>query len=170
MAKPLSREHRRFVIVDGIIGPAIVNFCLNAAAAWLVFRKLESVPLWGSPGIAIDTLVTAFVLPVLTALIAAWLVRVRVVRGKLAPIPTASLDSSRWSRRSSFMRGTLLGVAAVVFVATPAVILFALVGVERLPRASFVWFKASFAAGVGVLVTPPLGWWALVDASSRAER
>jgi hypothetical protein len=169
MAQTFSREHRRFLIVDEIIGPAIVNFCLNAGIAWFFFRKLVVVPLWGAPGIAIDTLSTAFVLPVLTALIAAWLVRARVVRGKLLPIPTALRRSSSWSRRSSLVRGALLGAAAVVLVATPLVIFFALVGVERMPRTEFVWFKASFAAGVGVLVTPPLGWWALLDASVGAR-
>jgi hypothetical protein len=168
-ATTFSREHRRFLIVDEIVGPAIVNFLLNAGIAWFLFRKMASVPLWGSPGIAADTVGTALILPILTALIAAWLVRARVVRGKLSPIPPGMLRPSMWLRRSSFVRGALLGGAAVVLVAVPVVALFALVGPERLPRWSFVWFKASFAAGVGVLVTPLLGWWALADASRGAK-
>ncbi len=169
LAERFSREHRRFLIVDELIGPAIVNFLLNAAIAWYLFRKLPSLPLWGSPGIALDTLGTAFVLPILTTLIAAWLVRWRVVRRKLSPIPAELLRPSSWSRRSFLVRGTLLGVAAVVLVAAPLVLLLALVGMERLSFARFVWFKASFAAGIGLLVTPPLGWWALMDASRDAE-
>jgi hypothetical protein len=168
-AERFSSEHRRFLIVDELIGPAIVNFLLNGAIAWYLFRKLPSVPLRGSPGIALDTLVTAFVLPVLTALIAAWLVRWRVVRRKLSPIPTELLRPSSWSRRSFLVRGTLLGVAALVLVAAPLVLLLAFVGIEQLSLARFVWFKASFAAGVGILVTPLLGWWALMDASRDAS-
>jgi hypothetical protein len=163
-----SSEHRRFLIVDELIGPAIVNFLLNGAIAWYLFRKLPSMPLRGSPGIALDTLVTAFMLPVLTALIAAWLVRWRVVRRKLSPIPAELLRPSSWSRRSFLVRGTLLGVAALVLVAVPLVLILALVGIEQLSLVRFIWFKASFAAGVGILVTPLLGWWALMDASRPA--
>lgn len=164
----LSREHRRFLVVDQLIGAAVVNFFLNAVLAWLVFRRSPSVALYASPGIAIDTVVTAFVLPLVTALVAAFVVRLRVVRGELPSLPTFTAHESVWSRRSTLQRGALLGVAAAVLVGLPAIGVLALVGVDRLPRASFIWFKASFAAGVGMLVTPPLGWWALIDASRAA--
>ena len=164
-----SREHRRFLVVDEIVGPAIVNFWLNAGIAWYLFRRLPTVALWGSPGIAADTLGTAFVLPVLTAIIAAWLIPLRVRRRSLLPIPAANLRATAWTRRSWIMRGVLLGLVAVVVVGLPVVGAFALLGVPSLPRPTFVWFKASFAAGVGILVTPPLGWWALMDASRAAR-
>jgi hypothetical protein len=57
-----------------------------------------------------------------------------------------------------------------VLVATPVVILLPRLGVAELSRSTFIWFKASFAAGVGILVTPALGWWALMDASRRARK
>ena len=169
MAQTFSEEHRRFLIVDEIIGPAIVNFWLNAGIAWYLFRKLASVPLWGAQSIAADTIGTAFILPVLTAIIAAWLVPARVVRGKLTPIPPELMRASMWSRRSWLMRGVLLGLGAIVLVGVPAVLAFVLAGAHALPRGGFIWFKASFAAFVGVLVTPLLGWWALMDASRRVR-
>src|SRR5262245_13066404 len=135
----LSREHRRFLVVDQLIGAAVVNFLINAALAWLVFRRVPSVALFASPGIAADTLVTALVLPVLTAFVAAFVVRLRVVRRELPPLALATLRESAWSRRSTLFRGMLLGVAAVVLTALPTVAVFALVGVDRLPRASFIW-------------------------------
>ena len=49
----LSREHRRFLVVDQLIGAAVVNFLLNAALAWLVFRRAPSVALYASPGSAV---------------------------------------------------------------------------------------------------------------------
>jgi hypothetical protein len=169
MPTTLSGEHRRFLIVDELVGPAIVNFWLNAGIAWFFFHKVSSVPLWGAQSIAIDTLVTAFLLPIFTALVAAVLVRRQVVRGKLPRIAPGAIRSTAWSRRSSFVRGALLGVAAMLVVATPVVLGFAVVGPARLSTTSFIWFKASFAAGVGVLVTPLLGWWALADASRGAK-
>ncbi len=164
----LSREHRRFLVVDQLIGAAVVNFVINAGLAWLLFRRSPSVAMYASPGIAIDTTVTALVLPLVTALVAAFVVRLRVGRGELPPLPLSATHDSAWSRRSTLRRGALLGVAAVVFAALPTVGAFALAGVGRLPLARFLWFKASFAAAVGMLVTPPLGWWALLDASRPA--
>ncbi len=167
-ASMLSREHRRFLIVDQLVGAAIVNFLINAGLAWSLFRHASTVALYAPPEIAVDTVVTALVLPLVTALVAGYVVRLRVARGELPPLAASTLRASAWSRRSTLSRGTLLGIAAVVLVALPTVAVFALVGPDRLARGSFIWFKASFAAGLGMLVTPPLGWWALIDASRAA--
>ena len=157
-------EHRRFLVVDEVIGSSIVNFAINAALAWLTYRSLPSVPLYGRTSMAADTVVTALVLPLLTALIATPLVRLGVARGKL-PRPDAPLAplAPRWRPRSSVARGLLLGVASVLLVAAPCVLVFALVGPASLPAARFIWVKASFAAALGALVTPLVGWWALHD-------
>ena len=96
----MSHQHRRFLVVEEVLGSTIVNFLLNAGIAWYLFRKAESVPLWGASSIGVDTLVTAFVLPVLTALIATFIVRRQVMRGKLLPIPADEIGSSRWLRRA----------------------------------------------------------------------
>ena len=160
----LSRQQRTFLIVEEVVGSSIVNFSINGAIAWYLFRSARTVPLWGWSSIAADTLGTAFILPVLTALFAGFLVRRQVKRGKLAPISDADRRPA-WARRSSFVRGALLGLAAMVLAAAPVVLVFALVGPASLSPWGFIWFKASFAAGLGALVTPLLGWWALLDAS-----
>jgi hypothetical protein len=54
-----------------------------------------------------------------------------------------------------------------LLVAMPVVIAFAFVGPAKLSISSFIWFKATFAAGLGAIVTPFIGWWALSDASRR---
>jgi hypothetical protein len=92
-------------------------------------------------------------------------VRLRVVRGELPPLARLPAQESAWSRRSTLARGALLGVAAVLLVALPTIGVLALFGVGQLPRGSLICVKASVAAGVGKLVTPPLGGWALLDAS-----
>ena len=65
----LSSEHRRFLIVDQVIGAGIINFILNAGIAWAIARALTRVPLWGNPSIANDTVATAFLLPFIPALL-----------------------------------------------------------------------------------------------------
>jgi hypothetical protein len=165
MTATMSRQHLRFLVVEEVIGSTIVNFLLNAGIAWYLFRRAPSVPMWGASSIAVDTLVTAFVLPVLTALIATFIVRQQVRRGKLLPIPADDIGSSRWLARPGWQRGVGLGVASVVLVAAPLVVALTLIGPAQLSSAHFIWFKGSFAAGLGALVTPLLGWWALADAS-----
>ena len=168
-ATTMSRQHRRFLVVEEVVGSTIINFLLNAGIAWYLFRRVPSVPLWGVSSIGVDTLVTAFVLPVLTALIATFIVRQQVRRGRLLPIPADAIGSSRWLDRPGWQRGVGLGVASVVLVATPLVIGLTLLGPSQLSSGHFIWFKGSFAAGLGALVTPLLGWWALADASRVAH-
>jgi hypothetical protein len=169
MPATMSRQHRRFLVVEEVVGSTIINFLLNAGIAWYLFRRAPSVPLWGPSSIGVDTLVTAFVLPVLTALIATFIVSQQVRRGRLLPIPADAIGSSRWLDRPGWQRGVGLGIASVVLVATPLVVALTLVGPTQLSSGHFILFKGSFAAGLGALVTPLLGWWALADASRAAH-
>jgi hypothetical protein len=164
----LSRAHRRFLVLDQGVAPTIFNFVLNGTIAWLTFRSVRAVPLWGQSSIAADTLVTAFVLPVLTSFIVGALVERQVGRGHVPRLAASQVSSSPWVRWSRWQRGAALGIAAVVLAASPVVLFFTLAGPTELERWSFIWFKAAFAAGLGALVTPVIGWWALADAS-RAD-
>jgi hypothetical protein len=159
----LSREHRRFLIVDEIVGSILINFPLNAGIAWALFRSKASVPLWGTSSIAADTIVTAFVLTVATALLATRHARAQVIAGKLAPVPISEIRSSAWLQRSAFMRGTILGLAAIVLAAMPVIGALAIAGPHELSFGGFIWFKATFAAVLGAFVTPLVGWWAICD-------
>jgi hypothetical protein len=69
---------RRFIIEQGI-GSSIVDFVMNGAISWALFRSLRPVPLWGQHSIASGTLGTTFLLPLLTYLIVAPLTRRRDV-------------------------------------------------------------------------------------------
>jgi hypothetical protein len=162
----LSRAHRRFLVVDQGVGSTVVNFALNAAIAWLMFRSMPLVPLWGQSSIAADTLATAFVLPVLTSLIVGRVVAWQVGRGQIPRLGAAQVAASAWARRSRLQRGAAVGAASVVLAAVPVVAYLTIAGPSEMERASFIWFKAAFAAGLGALVTPLIGWWALAEASS----
>ena len=164
----MRREHRQFLLVGELIGSTIVNFLLNAGIAWFLFRSMATVPLFGKASIANDTIGTAFILPLLTAIIATPLVAIQVAQKKLPLIAADELHLSPWARRSLFVRGGALGLAAVAFIAVPLVIVWARVGPPHLSFARFVWFKATFAAAVGAIVTPLIGWCAL-QAASRTD-
>jgi hypothetical protein len=166
----LSRRHLRFLLIDEVLVSTIGNFAINGAIAWCAFRKATSVPLWGSTSLAADTVATAFILPVVTALLASVVVRAQVIRAMLPPLPPVHLARFAWSGRSPLQRGALVGAASIFVAAAPVVAGFALFGPAQLTTAGFIWFKASFAAALGAVVTPLLGWWALQDASRSPER
>lgn len=164
----LSREHRRFLIVDQGVGATVVNFLLNGAIAWSLFRSAVRVPLWGESSIAGDTIVTAFLLPLLTCLIVTRIVHRQLAGGHVLPLAEAPRSGAlqRLASLSTLRRGLILGLAGVVVAALPTVLWFASAGPPELARDSFLWFKASFAAVLAAGVTPLIAWLALMSAPS----
>jgi hypothetical protein len=167
MIKNLAPDHRRFLLVDQGIGPTVFNFALNAGIAWAMFRTAASVPLWGQSSIAGDTIATAFILPLLTSVIVGKVVDHQVGSGKLRALEPVALPNSSLAFRASYQKGVLLGLASVVLAAAPLVWVLASFGPAELERDPFILFKATFAAVLGAVVTPLLGWWALMHASKR---
>jgi hypothetical protein len=152
-------DHRRFLIVDHAIGSTIFNLLLNALIAWLMVRTLASVTLWGQPGIAPDTIATAFFLPFLTCLIVGKIIDHQIASGRVRPVDSRALPSVSFAFRPRYQKGLVLGLASVVLAALRSFGRCLRRG--RKPREeSFIGFKASFAALLGALVTP-LAWWAL---------
>lgn len=167
--KTLSPEHRHFLVYDQCIGAAVINFLLNAGIAWLLVRGLARVPLWSDPGIARDTAATSLLLPLITCLIVTPLVRRRIAAGRIAPLSDASTSGvlGMLARRSTFIRGLLIGLGCIVLAAVPTVAWFALAGPVDLSHGAFIWFKATYAALLAALSTPFIGWLALSSPKSR---
>lgn len=163
----LSPQHRRFLWIDQGVGAVIFNFAFNAGIAWLSVRSLAAMPLWGSQSIAADTVATAFLLPLFTALIVTRIVRHQVTSTRLSPLPAGAPLASPWVDRSPLRRGTLVGLASILLAAVPVVAVLVALGVTDFDRSGFIWFKASFAALLAGAVTPIIGWWALLEASTK---
>jgi hypothetical protein len=161
----LSAAHRRLLLVDNGIGAAVFNFALNAAIAWLLFREVAQVPLWGQSSVAGDTLITAFLLPFLTCLIVSRLVARQVEQGRIPRLSGGERAASAWSARSPLQRGVLLGAASVALAAVPVVAALSLSGSAGFALWPFIGFKAAFAACLAAIVTPLVAWWALLRAS-----
>ena len=58
-----SDAHRRYLLLEQGLGSIVINVVLNAAIAWLLFRGLDVVPLWGNQSIAGDTIATTLIPP-----------------------------------------------------------------------------------------------------------
>jgi len=162
----LHAAHRRLLILDNGVGSAVFNFLLNGLIAWLLFRTATAVPLWGQQSVAGDTLITAFLLPFFTCLIVSRIVERRVTQGHVPRLAAAELPPGAWPHRSTLARSLFLGVAGVLLAAVPVVALLSFSGFSGFAGVwPFVGFKATFAALLAAIVTPLIGWWALVRAS-----
>ena len=158
----MSPLHRRYLLLEQGIGAGVFNFVLNAAIAWALFRQMETVPLWGQQSIAGDTIGTAFMLPLMTTLIASRIVRGHVRKGR---VPAWVSGASRWDRlpRGLFLRGVVLGIVCLVVAGLPATGALGVAGIAEMSFGNFIVFKALFAAALAVVVTPIIARLALAD-------
>jgi len=164
----MSARHRRYLLLDQGIGAGIVNLLLNAGIAWLFFRGMEAVPLWGQQSIAGDTIGTAFVLPFLSTLIASAVVRSQVRAGYVSAVALSARSALRRLPQSLAGRGAVLGLIGVILTGLPMAAALDAAGVVEMGFRDFILFKALFAAVLGALVTPVIARAALADASASA--
>jgi hypothetical protein len=168
----MTPAHRHFLLVEEGIGSGVVNFAINGAIAWAMFREVPVVPLWGQQSIAGDTIGTTFFLPFFTCLIVTVLARRRVEAGKLAPLQWGprSRPLLGWMPRSTLRRAAALGLATAVMIAPPTILVLAGLGVTDLSFVRFLVFKATFAAALAVLVTPIIALGAIARPSPESAQ
>jgi hypothetical protein len=160
----LTPSQRRYLLVDNCVGSFIANLLINGIIAWLLYRNATHVPLWGQSSIAGDTIATAFLLPAITCLIVTPLARGRVRSGQVA----AAADALwRWIPRNMIVRAVIIGLAGLIVTAPLALSAFGVLGVGALSPWHFVYYKATFAALEGALVTPFLALWAISEQPAR---
>jgi hypothetical protein len=162
----MSRSHCRYLLEQGV-GAAVVNFAINAAIAWAMFRGAPSVPLWGQQSIMADTLGTCFMLPFITCLVVTPMARRHVRAGRVPALgwTRASHPALSWLPRRTAARGAVLGLACVATFAPVAWVGLGHYGVADLSVGGFVLFKGSFAAATAALVTPAIALWGIAESS-----
>ena len=167
----MTPAHRRYLVLEQGVGGAILNFVLNAAIAWGLFRSLATIPLWGSQSIAGDTIATGFILPFLTCMIVTPLARREVRRGRFGPVALATQDSllARLPART-WQRAVVIGLVGAGTAAPVMVLLLAAGGVTAMPFWPFIGFKATFAAALGAVIGPLVALAALADTPLEQRR
>jgi len=163
----LSSYHWRFLAIHQSAVPALINFVLNGAIAWWLFRSAVFVPFSGPSSIAGDTLITSFLLPLLSCLVITRLIQRGVERGELRPL--VIVPEPGWqvwlSQLRPLRRGVFFGLAGVVLGGAPVCAVFARLGPPGLSFWAFVWFKAAYAALLAAAVCPLIAWLALASPS-----
>lgn len=163
----MSASIKRFLILDQGLIPGIFNFFINGGIAWWLNQKLEFMPLWGEKSIAVDTLATAFLLPLITCLIVTPIINKKIQGGSLQPLPNSILSNARLPSTSSFVRGLLAGLIGVIGIAVPVLLLWQWFGPRQLELVNFLWFKASFAMVLAMALSALIAWWAWINASRQ---
>lgn len=163
----LSQPQRTFLIQEQVIAPAIVNFVLNALIAWLIFRPVGTVPIWGNPGLVADVSSTLFILPLLTCLITTPLVKRAVGSPKLPAVTFGPNEHPwlRWLPQRALARAVVLGATTAVLVSPLALAAILPLGIEALPVVPFALGKGLLCALVATVVTPLAALYALAQAS-----
>jgi hypothetical protein len=144
-----SYIHRQGIIC------ATINAALNPAVAWIGYRQLNFVPLWGRNSMVVDTAVTSVVLTLLVTLFTTSGVRQALQTGRVRAtegFPRAGRLLSQLPRRA-WSLGLLLGLG-IACVLTPLTFgLFNALGFSGLPLAWFALFKAMYTGPLGFVVT-----------------
>jgi hypothetical protein len=134
---------------------AVINVVLNPVVAWLGYRQLDFVPLWGRNSIVVDTAVTSVILSLLVTLFTTSGVRQALQTGRVRAtegFPRAGRLLSHMPDRA-WPLGLLLGLG-IACVLTPLTFgLFQALGYSGLPLAGFALFKAIYTGPLGFAVT-----------------
>jgi hypothetical protein len=162
----LAAQNRRYFIGQTVIGASIVNAVINGAFGWLAMLELPTISLWGVPGIAIDTVLTAFGVAFGTALIVPFQARKDMFAGKVLPQePTGKIKQALERLPSElFARAVVLGVVSAVAFAPLPILGLAAAGVTEWLAAPFINFKILFSMVVASAVTPLISLHAMVVA------
>lgn len=167
----MSKSRRHFLIVDQCIVSGAINFVLNAAFAWYLFRAMAQVPMTGgSQNVLGDVIGTFFLLPLAVCLIVTPLVRRQVRSGKLAALNWDRTTHPLYRRlpASSFMRGLVLAVACTLALGLPLFGLMVAFGVNSMAYWNFVVVKGAYAGVLAAMVSPVIALAALGDQPSVA--
>lgn len=163
----LSQSHRDYLIREQVIGPALINFVINALIGWSIFHALDEIPIWGDPGVAGDLVVTLFALPLVVCLIATPLVRMAAKKGKVPSLPQG-LQSQPWISRLPnhlFVRALFFATVTALIGGPLVLALLKMSGLESMSLTTFIWIKGGVSALAAALISPPIALRAIADSA-----
>ncbi len=169
-SETLGPAHRRWLLVNAILIPLVVNAVSSGFIAWLTSLgektvPLMSIPLVQKPSTMTDTLGTFFILPFLTGILVSLAVRRDQRAGRLSglePSPTLPRVLSRLPG-SRARRASVFGLLCLGLLGPFAALSLVLAGFGGITQSSFVLYKVVLGAGLGLVVTPVIALVAMAD-------
>lgn len=168
MTPRLDASQRRWIILNAVVGTAIVNLVINLGIGWLETRGHPHMPRFAvstKSSVLSDGLGALFTLPLITCV----LVTAGVHRDRRAG-GLRRLDwqpPGRWwptvIRPTALSRGFRLGAVIFLALAVPVGLALALAFPSGLSSDHFIAFHTAFTVLLGVLVTPMVALAAMTD-------
>ena len=165
----MNKQQKRYLSVDQGLIPVASNVVINALIAWLLFRNLDAVPMWGASSVMVDSLFTVFLLTAINAAIITAMVR-RAVTKKPALVTSEKRSDNPWMRwwpEGIWMRSALLGLVATAVLMPLFLAIFWLFGITELAPLHMVAFKSVYVLALTVPLLPAVAWAAICDGSHQ---
>jgi len=143
----LSSNHSRYIRQETLVGCAF-NGVLSIVFAFIVFRGVASIPLWGQAGMAVDLVPTVFMITLVGNLIVTVLTRKRIASGQ---VPRLAPAGRQRLPRNALLRMLLLAVVFTAVLVPLSILALWAMRIESLPFWLFVGFKVVYGAAVGAL-------------------
>lgn len=151
-----AKSHLRHEVLVG----GISNTIFNGLIAWLLLKSGPSLAWGGDHSFVVDVVATAFLLPLIVALIVIPLQRGKLNKGKLQPIElgASSAIQSVANRlpASTFKSALLFGLFGMCVIAPLTLAGFYLVGIEQISPINYAVFKGIWAGLMAAVLVVPM--------------
>lgn len=157
MSKSTSaREHIRHEVLVG----GISNTIFNGLIAWLLLKSGPALAWGGDHSFVVDVVATAFLLPLIVALIVIPLQRSKLNKGKLQPIelgPSSVMQSvANRLPASTFKSALLFGLFGMCVIAPLTLVGFYVAGIEQVSPLNYAVFKGIWAGLMAAVLVVPM--------------
>jgi hypothetical protein len=144
---------------EALVGGAS-NAFFNGLIAWLLLGSGPSLAWGGEHSFVVDIIATAFILPMIVALIVIPLQRSKLNKGKLHPINlgTGSRLQTLADRfpHATFKSALMFGLSGMLIIAPLTILGFYLVGVEEVSPLNYAIFKGLWAGLMAAILVLPM--------------
>lgn len=141
-----------------VIATFIINALLNGGIAWALLHGKVMLALRGEEGIAVDLVITAFLLCLLLSWITIALQRRKVSSGQFPLVPAGRFNGLRQIIRylpdRPFGAALCIGLAGTLVYAAPTIALLGLFGIEQLSVSHYLIFKTLWTGLIAALTCP----------------
>jgi hypothetical protein len=164
----ITAEQRRWVLLNSVLGTALVNLVVNSGIALFGSRGQHHIPAWSisvaHPSVMTDGLGVLITLPIITCLLVSLAVRRELMEARLGRLDPAAFGRAPFLAVPGALRRGLR-FAAVTFgaFAIPLTIAMELTARSGLSHDSYVGFHVALTVILGAIVTPFIALAAMTD-------
>lgn len=157
-AAPLSAAQQRYVAIEVAIG-TLIAVAFSAAFTFAIFGGKAQVALWGTVGLAADTVPHTLGVLLPLVLVPTVITRRRLARGVVDALGTRPA----WLPRRLLARALLLTLAGLLLGGGAMLVALKLLGVASLPFTAVLGLKVGYGAVLALATTPTVIRAALAD-------